>query len=50
MPKPILTKDLLRATKSVKPTTRDWFATARNYVLYSNEGGLYDDVARYLNL
>ncbi len=49
-PKPITTKDLLAAAKKVKPTTREWFATARNYVLYSNQGGQYDDVKRYLGM
>lgn len=49
-PAPIVTKDLLKAAKKVKPSTREWFSTARNYVLYSNEGGLYDDVARYMKM
>ncbi len=49
-PVPLVTVDLLAASKKVKPSTKDWFATARNYVLYSNEGGLYDDVARYLKI
>ena len=48
-PAPLTSKDLLGAAKRVKPSTREWFATARNYVLYSNEGGLYDDVERYLD-
>jgi SpoVK/Ycf46/Vps4 family AAA+-type ATPase len=47
---PITTKDLIAALKQVRPTTREWFATAKNYVLYSNEGGLYDDVRAYLDL
>jgi ATP-dependent 26S proteasome regulatory subunit len=50
VPQPITTKDLLAAAKSIKPTTREWFSTARNYALYANQGGLYDDVLRYLNL
>ncbi|MGB3545131.1 MAG: hypothetical protein WBA11_19580, partial [Rubrivirga sp.] len=47
-PKPITTRDLLAAAKRRKPTTTDWFATARNHALYANEGGLYDDVLTYL--
>jgi transitional endoplasmic reticulum ATPase len=47
---PLTTKHLTRALKSVKPTTRDWFNTAKNYVIYSNQSGLYDDVAKYLNM
>ncbi len=47
---PLTTKHLVNALKMVKPTTREWFSTARNYVVYSNESGLYDDVARYLKI
>jgi transitional endoplasmic reticulum ATPase len=50
LPLPIVTRDLVAAAKKVKPSTRDWFATARNYTLYSNEGGLYDDVKPWLDL
>jgi SpoVK/Ycf46/Vps4 family AAA+-type ATPase len=49
-PLPITTSDLLTAARSLKPTTREWFASARNYALYSNQGGLYDDVLKYLKL
>jgi transitional endoplasmic reticulum ATPase len=49
-PKPLTTKDLIGAAKRLKPTTREWFSTARNYALYSNQGGIYDDVIEYLNL
>jgi SpoVK/Ycf46/Vps4 family AAA+-type ATPase len=49
-PLPITTADLLTAARSLKPTTREWFASARNYALYSNQGGLYDDVLKYLKL
>ena len=34
----------------LKPTTREWFATARNYALYANQGGAYDDILKYLKL
>lgn len=49
-PLPLNTKDLARAAKALRPTTREWFATARNYALYSNQGGAYDDVLEYLKL
>lgn len=49
-PEPITHKELLRAVKSHKPTTKEWFATARNYALYSNQGGHYDDIIDYLKL
>ena len=48
--KPLKTKDLLTAAGSVKPSTREWFATARNYALYSNQGGVYDDILKFLNI
>ena len=50
VPGPIATKDLLTACKALRPTTREWFATAKNYAVYSNQGGIYDDVLKYLNL
>jgi SpoVK/Ycf46/Vps4 family AAA+-type ATPase len=50
IPKPLTTKDLVAAAGSLKPTTKEWFATARNYALYSNQGGIYDDILHHLNL
>jgi AAA+ superfamily predicted ATPase len=50
VPQPLSTKDLLAAAKRLRPTTQEWFATARNYALYSNQGGVYDEVLKYLNL
>jgi len=50
VPEPLLTKDLLAAAKVQKPTPAEWFATAKNYVLYANDAGLYDDLKAYLKL
>ena len=50
VPKPLTTKDLLAAAAGVKPSTREWFSTARNYALYSNQGGTYDDILKYLKM
>lgn len=47
-PVPVTTDDLLKSAREVRPSTREWFATARNYVMYANEGGLYDDVKPWL--
>jgi SpoVK/Ycf46/Vps4 family AAA+-type ATPase len=47
---PISTKDLMNALKRVIPSTKEWFTTARNYALYANESGLYDDILKYLNI
>lgn len=45
---PIDETGLRRALREVKPSTRPWFETARNYVLYANEGGLYDELLGHL--
>jgi transitional endoplasmic reticulum ATPase len=49
-PRPLTTKDLANAAGTLKPTTREWFSTAKNYALYSNQGGAYDDILQYLKL
>lgn len=49
IPRPLTTKDLLNAAAGIKPSTREWFASARNYALYANQGGAYDDVLKYLD-
>lgn len=49
-PSPILTKDLTSTLRGSSPTTREWFATAKNYALYSNQGGVYDDILDYLKI
>ena len=50
VPQPIEQADLLAAAKVLRPTTKEWFSSARNYALYSNQGGLYDDVLKYLKM
>jgi len=47
---PITTKDLLKAVKQHRPTTLEWFSSAKNYALYANESGLYDDILKYLKI
>ena len=47
---PVTTSDLKNAITKHKATTKEWFATARNYALYSNESGLYDDILKYLKI
>jgi SpoVK/Ycf46/Vps4 family AAA+-type ATPase len=39
---------LLAALRDMKPSTRPWLETARNYAVYANEGGSYDDLLAYL--
>ncbi|UOQ74977.1 ATP-binding protein [Hymenobacter cellulosilyticus] len=47
---PVQQSNLLAAAKQVRPSTKEWFATAKNYALYSNEGGNYDDILTYLGI
>jgi transitional endoplasmic reticulum ATPase len=49
-PSPLTTKDLAAAAKAARPSAKEWFSTARNYALYSNQGGIYDDILAYLKL
>ena len=48
VPKPITTNDLLRAMKRHKASTIEWFTTAKNYAMFANKSGLYDDILKYL--
>lgn len=50
VPAPLTVKDLLKAAKQVRQSTKEWFATAKNYAIYSNDSGLYDDILDYLNI
>ncbi|MFK7903969.1 MAG: AAA family ATPase [Chitinophagales bacterium] len=47
---PLSQKDLLAAAKTVRPSTREWFNTAKNYAMYANDSGLYDDILKYLKI
>ena len=49
-PEPLTTRDLATAAKRVRPSTAEWFATAKNYALYANEAGLYDEILEYLGV
>ena len=46
--RPLTTTDILDAARGFTPTTAEWFATVRNYLLYANQSGLYDPVRPYL--
>lgn len=50
IPKPLTTKDILKAFGKMKASTREWFNSAKNYALYSNDSGLYDDILVYLKI
>jgi SpoVK/Ycf46/Vps4 family AAA+-type ATPase len=40
--------DFKRALREVKSSTRPWFEIAKNYALFANDGGIYDDLLEYL--
>jgi hypothetical protein len=46
--RPLQMADLLAASKRVRPSTLEWFATARNFATYANESGQYNDVLDYI--
>ncbi len=50
IPKPLSTKDILSAVKKMKSSTKEWFSSAKNYALYSNDGGMYDEILTYLKI
>ncbi|RZS93271.1 ATP-binding protein [Aquimarina brevivitae] len=50
VPKPLSTKDILKSIKKIKPSTKEWFVTSKNYALYANDSGLYDEILTYLNI
>lgn len=50
IPKPIETKDLLSAVKKHKASTQEWFMTAKNFAMFANDAGLYDDILSYLKI
>jgi len=50
IPKPLQTKDFISACKKHKPTTKEWFSTAKNFALYANDSGLYDDILSYMKI
>ena len=45
---PLTQRHLDAALTDFRPSTLEWLATARNYVDFANQGGRYDDVARFL--
>jgi AAA+ superfamily predicted ATPase len=46
--RPIGQRDLERALAEVSPSTRPWFESARNFVMFANEGGMYDDLVDHM--
>ncbi len=50
IPRPLTTKELLKAIKKTKSSTKEWFSSAKNYALYANDGGIYDEILNYLKI
>ena len=44
----ITSKDFDTPLKEVQPSTRPWFESARNYAMFANQGGSYDDLLTYI--
>jgi SpoVK/Ycf46/Vps4 family AAA+-type ATPase len=44
----ITMNDFKTALKDVRPSTRAWFETAKNYAMFANDAGQYDDLLEYL--
>ncbi|MFY9987796.1 MAG: AAA family ATPase [Chthoniobacterales bacterium] len=47
---PLTTEDLLQTARNLRPSAKAWFESAKNYALYANQSGFYDDVLSFLNL
>lgn len=50
IPGPISSKDLVNAAKKHKPSTQEWFSTAKNFALFANDSGIYDDILDWLKI
>ena len=47
---PVTGKMLAKTAKQVKPSTRKWFESAKNYALYANQSGFYDEVLEFMGI
>lgn len=45
---PITSKELERALKEIRPSIASWFETARNYAMFANASGEFNDLAEYI--
>ncbi len=48
--RPITRNDIDRALGDVRPSTGAWFQMARNFAMFANEGGAYDDLLDYMRV
>lgn len=47
-PRAITMDDFQTALRDVRPSTTTWFETARNFAMFANQGGMYDDLLEYM--
>ena len=45
---PITDKELKSALQEVRPSTSAWFETARNYAMFANSSGEFNDLVEYM--
>jgi SpoVK/Ycf46/Vps4 family AAA+-type ATPase len=45
--RPIAQSDLAQAAKEIRPSIGAWMETARNFALFNNDGGAYDELLAY---
>src|SRR5262249_3918951 len=45
---PVTMSHMREALSGTKPSVRGWFETARNYALFANAAGDWDDLAAYM--
>ena len=45
---PISTKDVEAAMREIRPSTAKWFQTAKNYAMFGNSSGEFNDLAEYI--
>lgn len=50
LPIPLRTRDLLNASKKHKASTKEWFSIAKNFALYANDSGLYDEILHFMKI
>lgn len=46
--RPVGPDDFRRALKTLRPSTIEWFGQARNFAMFANESGVYDDLLDYM--
>jgi SpoVK/Ycf46/Vps4 family AAA+-type ATPase len=46
--RPVGQDDFRRAMKEVRPSTLEWFGQAKNFAMFANESGVYDELLDYM--